>query len=110
MNIILKSGKQRPTAVFAACDAMAYGAMAAAREHKLRVPEDISFLGFDDIDIAAYFTPPLTTIKQNKNEIGKRTAEVMISLLKGEEGLSRDIRVPARLIQRSSCAQCAKSE
>lgn len=106
MKGILETGKQKPTAVFAACDAMAYGAMAAVREHNLRVPEDISFLGFDDIDIAAYFTPSLTTIKQDKNEIGKRTAEVMLSLLKGEKVISRDIRIPTRLIKRSSCMIC----
>ncbi|MFI6826632.1 LacI family DNA-binding transcriptional regulator [Kribbella sp. NPDC050241] len=70
---------QRPTAVFAQSDVTAYGVMTAAAEAGLRVPEDVSVLGFDDIESAAQIRPPLTTIQQPFVEMGKRAAELLLS-------------------------------
>ncbi len=81
---ILKSSP-RPTAIFAANDSMAIGAMRAIREVGLSVPEDISLVGFDNIAMAALVHPPLTTIDQFPRELGTRAAHLLFSRLDGEE-------------------------
>ncbi len=73
--------QQRPTAIFAANDQMAYGVLAAAEEHDLQVPEDVALIGFDDITTSAHIRPPLTTVKQPFYEMGQRGIEVLLSLL-----------------------------
>ncbi len=73
------------TAVFAISDVMAIGAAKAIHEHGLRIPDDISLIGFDDIDYAAYFSPALTTVHQPVDEIADNTADLMISIL--DEGM-----------------------
>jgi LacI family transcriptional regulator len=103
MQELLSKNKEIPTAIFAACDSIAYGAILAAREDGFRVPEDISFVGFDDYDTSAYFNPSLTTIKQFKRELGKTAADTLLSIIKGEEILSKDIRVKVELKIRASC-------
>lgn len=103
MKKLLAQNKEIPTAVFAVCDSMAYGAILAAREEGYSVPEDISFVGFDDYETAAYFNPPLTTVKQYKRELGKTAAEVLLSMIKGDEVKIRDIRVKVDLKIRASC-------
>lgn len=76
-----------PTAIFAANDLMAIGAMKAIREMRLHIPEDISVIGFDDIDMAALCTPQLTTVRQPKYELGLRSVEMLIKRLnaRGQE-------------------------
>ena len=73
--------EQRPTAIFAANDQMAYGVLAAAEEHDLQVPGDIALVGFDDILTSAHIRPPLTTVRQPFYEMGQRGIEVLLSLL-----------------------------
>ncbi len=73
--------EQRPTAIFAANDQMAYGVLAAAEEHNLHVPNDIALVGFDDISTSAHIRPPLTTVRQPFYEMGQRGIEVLLSLL-----------------------------
>lgn len=68
----LISGRKRPTAVFAANDSMAIGALSAFLEAGLRIPEDVALVGFDDIPIARFLTPPLTTVKVPIAELGRR--------------------------------------
>jgi LacI family transcriptional regulator len=78
-------------AVFAATDELAIGAIRALYDLGLKVPRDVSVVGFDDIDIAAYLTPGLTTIRQPIREMGTRTAEILSRLIEGkavEEGRS----------------------
>ncbi len=72
---------QRPTAIFAANDQMAYGVLAAAEEYTLQVPNDIALIGFDDISTSAHIRPSLTTVKQPFYEMGQRGIEVLLSLL-----------------------------
>jgi DNA-binding LacI/PurR family transcriptional regulator len=69
------------TAVFAANDAMALGLLRALREGGRRVPEDVSVVGFDDVPESGYFAPPLTTVRQNFGEVGRRAFQLLIDRL-----------------------------
>lgn len=72
------------TAVFAANDQMAYGARLALYRLNLRVPDDISLIGYDDLPTSLYATPPLTTIRQPVYELGKLAAQAMLGMLNGQ--------------------------
>ncbi|MCJ1672128.1 MULTISPECIES: LacI family DNA-binding transcriptional regulator [unclassified Rathayibacter] len=72
------------TAVFAANDQMALGVMSAFHERGIRVPEDVSVIGFDDIPEAAYYWPPLTSVRQDFAELGRRCVATLLSLIEGE--------------------------
>ncbi len=72
---------QRPTAIFAGNDQMAYGVLAAAEECGLQIPGDVALIGFDDISPSAHIRPPLTTVRQPFYEMGQRGVEVLLSLL-----------------------------
>ena len=61
-----------------ACDKIAIGAIDALKEAGLSVPDDISIIGFDDIEIARYITPKLTTIRQDRDEIGKTPVDLLV--------------------------------
>jgi LacI family repressor for deo operon, udp, cdd, tsx, nupC, and nupG len=78
---------QNPTAVFCGNDDMALGAMAAAREAGLSIPRDLSIVGFDDLDYAAFIDPPLTTIRQPRRRFGQLAAATVIAVEGG--GASR---------------------
>lgn len=82
------------TAVFAANDLSAIGVIAALKRHGRRVPEDVSVVGFDDIHLAAYTSPPLTTIQQPTFEMGRRATEILIDAI--EHGPKRDR--PAKIV------------
>src|SRR5207247_5839495 len=69
----------RPTAVLAMSDAMAIGAMRVAREQGLRIPDDISVVGFDDIDLAAHVDPPLTTVHQPIRQKGAEAVRLLLA-------------------------------
>ncbi|GBD08205.1 Catabolite control protein A [Candidatus Thermoflexus japonica] len=92
----------RPTAVFCYNDMTAIGALRAARVAGLRVPEDLSIIGFDDILFAAYTEPPLTTIAQPKYEMGRTAMSMLLRLLQGER-VSPQLQLPCRLVERASC-------
>ncbi len=77
----------RPTAVIAYNDMMALGALNAVRAHHLRVPEDISIVGFDDIAIAAHANPPLTTVAQPKYSMGKLAMQILRQMIQGNLAL-----------------------
>ena len=91
----------RPTAVFAANDMSALGVLRAAAENGLRVPEDLSVIGFDDIPEARTSTPPLTTLAQPLQDIGARALRMLIELLEGHEVPSR-VHLPAELVVRGT--------
>jgi len=80
---------QPPTAVFCYNDREALGAMRAVREHRLRVPDDVSIIGFDDLFLSSYTDPPLTTIRQPKHEMGLQATEILFGLLNGNNPRSR---------------------
>ena len=99
----LLSLPQRPTAVFCYDDMSALGALRAARTNELRVPEDISVIGFDDLLIASYTEPPLTTIRQPKEHMGRLATEMVLKLLSGVD-CECNVRVQGELIIRRSTA------
>lgn len=77
-------GSRQFTAVFAANDQVALGVCRAFLEAGLGVPEDLSVVGFDDLPEAAFYTPPLTTVRQDLAEVGRRAAELVVRALRGE--------------------------
>jgi DNA-binding LacI/PurR family transcriptional regulator len=91
----------RPTAIVCYNDMTAFGAIRQLHALNLRVPEDISVVGFDDLFIATYMEPPLTTLKQPRRLMGKLAMESLLRLISGESTES-PIRVPAELIIRGS--------
>ncbi len=93
-----------PTAIFACNDLMAIGAMAAVRDAGLSVPEDVSVVGFDDIHIAGYINPPLTTIAQPMAELGRIAAELLLQRLADRTLPPRRVMLRNRLIVRRTTA------
>jgi DNA-binding LacI/PurR family transcriptional regulator len=91
------------TAVFAAGDLLAIGAMRALREAGWRVPEDISVIGIDDIDIAGFLWPPLTTVSQSIAHMATLGVQLLLDILEGKEVPGRTVIEP-RLIVRESTA------
>ena len=92
-----------PTAVFAASDIFAIGALEAAEEMNYRVPEDIAIIGFDDIPAASWVRPRLTTVAQYPGEMGTLLANALFQRILGEySGVSRRYEVPCRFIERES--------
>ena len=77
------------TAIFAANDQMAFGAIRAAREFRLGVPEDLAVAGFDNIPFSSYFNPPLTTVKIPMYHIGAAAVEMLVNLISGIDGESQ---------------------
>jgi LacI family repressor for deo operon, udp, cdd, tsx, nupC, and nupG len=92
-----------PTAVFCSSDQMAIGLMRTLHSAGLRVPQDISVAGFDDIEFAAVAEPALTTIHQPRRELGQGAATVLIDLLSGRTTADR-IRLDTQLVIRDSTA------
>ncbi|HET8759266.1 MAG TPA: LacI family DNA-binding transcriptional regulator [Solirubrobacteraceae bacterium] len=92
------------TAVFVANDQMALGLLRTLHEVGRRIPRDISIVGFDDIPEAAYFTPPLTTVRQNFNEMGRRSLLLLLEQIESGVRIPRRETVPPELIVRASTA------
>ena len=91
------------TAVFVASDMVAFGALRALREAGLRVPADISVVGFDDIPLARHFDPPLTTIRLPANALGAAAGRALVDRLAGRPTSERTL-LPTELIVRESTA------
>lgn len=93
----------RPTAIFAANDVIAMGALSAVRDAGLRVPDDVAIVGFDDIPAARLVSPPLTTISQFPEQLGRRAATMLFERLDGTvSGGGRCELMPHELIVRGS--------
>lgn len=90
------------TAVFCYNDVTAIGLLAACFQHSLVVPDHLSIIGFDDIEMAAYTTPPLTTIRQPRFKMGQQAMQLMLELLDGQVPENRPI--PGELVVRQSTA------
>lgn len=99
---ILFSQKEKPSAVFAGNDYIALGCYKAAKELKLKIPEEISIIGFDDLKFASHLKVPLTTVRQPKYEIGSKACEVLIKNIKGQAKFEK-IVLQTELIIRESC-------
>ena len=95
---------ERPTAVFAANDRSAFGLIQAAHELGLKIPDDLSVVGFDNIPEAAYYLPAgLTTVDQSVRHMGVVATEMLIKLIRGEQIVSLITKMPTQLIVRGSC-------
>jgi LacI family transcriptional regulator len=101
----------RPTAVFAASDTIAIGLLQAAFQAKIVVPDQLSIVGFDDIDIASFTIPPLTTISQSGVEMGRIAADMLFDMIEGDRGSARveDVIVAPMLVVRQSTAPAPAS-
>jgi LacI family transcriptional regulator len=97
-----------PTAIFAAADMMAIGAVRAAAEAGLRVPEDLSIVGFDDIQLAPHLNPPLTTIRQDKLGLGGAAGDALVARIAGDPDRPALHQLPVELVVRGSTAPPAE--
>ncbi len=88
------------TALLAANDQMAFGARLALHERGLRVPQDVSLVGFDDLYFSRYMTPPLTTVHHSAEDLGRQASQALLGLLRGESGGHH--LLPTTFIQRQS--------
>jgi LacI family transcriptional regulator len=100
---------EAPTAIFASSDQMALGVYEAVRQRGLRVPDDISVVGFDDLPEARWSSPPLTTVRQPLAEMGLLAARTVLRLSRGEELESPRIELATDLVVRDSTAPAATS-
>lgn len=98
------SQKQRPTAIFCGGDIMAMGAICAADEMGLRVPQDISVIGYDNVRNARYFTPALTTVHQPKEQLGVTALDMLLERILSKREEQQTIEVQPTLIERRSVA------
>lgn len=94
------------TAVFAASDEMAIGALSVAAKHGLNVPEDLSIMGYDDLQLAQMVNPSLTTVRQPLHDIGKIASEKLIAMIESEDDISSMI-VPHSIVERQTVRSLA---
>ena len=95
---------ERPTAIFAFNDNIAIGAIQAARARGIRVPEELSIVGFDDIEHATIVTPALTTVRQPLAEMGRTAVSLLMRLLEGQRFETLHVELATRLVVRDSTA------
>lgn len=105
---LLLSERQDFTALVAGSDLMAIGALRAIYEYGLRVPDDISVTGFDDVDLCRYTYPPLTTVRQERIAMGQGAVQLLLSMIEDEAAIEPSpLLVPTRLIVRHSTGPIA---
>lgn len=90
--------------VFSGNDLMAFGAIEAMKERGLRIPQDVAVVGYDDIEAAQYFAPPLTSVRQDKRRIGQEATQLLMKLLHNQidRSVPSDIIIESRLVIRDS--------
>ena len=98
------TGPERLTAIFAGSDQQALGVYEAARQRGLRIPQDLSVVGFDDLPLTRWVSPPMTTVRQPLAEMGRVAAEVLGDLIEGVSPRSRRLELSTELIVRESTA------
>lgn len=90
------------TAIFVANDQMALGVLLALHERNRRVPEDVSVIGFDDVPDSAYFTPPLTTVRQDFDRVGRASLRLLLDQIEAGARSGGRVVVPSQLVVRRS--------
>jgi LacI family transcriptional regulator len=91
-----------PTAIFASNDVMAFGVMEGVRDHHLRIPEDISIVGFDDVPQATQVHPPLTTVRQPLEQMGRAAARLLLELIQEPDRPPPRIELPTEIAIRAT--------
>ncbi|KGP72840.1 LacI family DNA-binding transcriptional regulator [Pontibacillus yanchengensis] len=99
-----------PTAIFTAADSLAIGAMEAIKDAGYQVPDDFSVIGFDDIELAQFINPPLTTVRQDTELIGEESADLLIKQINSQQKIAQSVVVPVDLVIRDSCKALVKEE
>ena len=102
MERIIQQGNY-PRAFFIVSDTLAIGAMKAIRDFGMKVPDDIAIVGFDDIEMASFCEPPLTTMAQPKYEMGVRGMELLVKAMSGVRLRNKEIELEVELVVRESC-------
>ena len=102
---VMAAQAERPDAVFAANDMMAVGCLVALREARIRVPEDMALTGFDDIPLARFVSPPLTTVRADIATLGLRALERLAGLIETKAAGDAQVaeRLPVQVVVRGSC-------
>ena len=96
--------KDRPTAIFAGNDLQALGVYQAAREARLHIPEDLSIVGFDDLPVTQWVSPPMTTVRQPLVAMAEAAAEMAVAIARGDVPTQRRVELATELIVRQSTA------
>lgn len=99
----LLAQKDPPTAIFAITDLLAIGAMHTAKQAGLRIPQDLAIVGFNNIPMAAWVSPPLTTVNAPAYQMGQKAMKMLHSLVAGKRPRRKQIHLPTRLVIRQSC-------
>lgn len=107
-TLSLLDADQPIDAIFGASDLIAIGAIQALQQRKLNVPQDVAVIGFDDIPIASFTSPPLTTVRQDTLQAGELLVENLLKIIAGEE--VKSLLMPAPLIVRASCGASPKAQ
>src|SRR4029077_19392293 len=102
----LLEADRKITAIFAGNDVLAFGCIRAAIEKGIRIPDDLSIIGFDNVEMSQITSPPLTTIDQPKYEIGKAAIEMLLNMM-AKDGIREPEQrvIGVRLVERKSCAR-----
>ncbi len=95
----------RPTAIFCSNDEMAFGTMDVARDMGIRVPQDLSVIGFDDLPTAGFSVPALTTVRQPLHEMGRSAASLLLEQISGGAPRNKDIVLGTSLVIRDTCSR-----
>ncbi len=96
--------QEPPTAIFAANDMMAFGAIEAAMSRELHIPEQLSIIGFDDVPQAMFSYPKLTTVRQPLDQMGHTATRLLLSIIDNPEQKPQHITLSTKLIERDTCA------
>lgn len=106
----LLQDKKQPTAVFAASDHIAIGAMKAIHESGLTIPDDISIIGFDDVDLCSFITPALTTMHAPAYDMGQYGVNFLFAASNLIQATPIKVKMPCRLVERESCAAIGRMD
>jgi LacI family transcriptional regulator len=107
---LLQSIQSLPTAIFAANDLTAFGAMDAAREHGLHIPDDISIVGFDDIPQSSFVYPRLTTVRQPLEQMGQVAVKILLERIEDKSLPPRQVALATQLVIRDSCGPAREAQ
>ncbi len=105
-SLLARPVGSRPTAVLCACDVIALGVLHALRSAQLKVPGDVSVIGFDDIDMACHSNPPLTTISPPKHDMGRRAVDLLLAKDLRSSPITEYVMIESPLVVRESTGAC----
>ncbi len=100
---IIRLGEEKPTAYFAANDALAIGCIRGLKEQNIKIPGEVSIIGFDDIEFDLELDPPLTTMRVEKEDLGISAVQKVVDMINNKSPMYTRTRIPAELIKRKSC-------